>query len=310
MSGCSAGAAKLEVRGLVKMYGEALVLDHVSFQVEAGTITGVLGPNGAGKSTLFQVVMGLTPPTEGEVHADGRPLREWPSPAGKIAAVLSNQAAHPRRTAIDHLRWVAALLDVDIARCRRTLSEVGLADVADKPVGQFSLGMRQRLAIGTALLGDPEILLLDEPMNGLDPDGIEWLKSKLTALRAAGRTILLSSHLLKEMDGLVDNIVIIAQGRVVADGTLMQVLQRFEKTWVMVRVDAPGVLAEAVRQAGGSIVDSSGNRLRIAGVPGDTIGVLARDRGLVVQEMTEIRDLNTAYHEATRGQTDIVSLEG
>ena len=301
---------QLRVQGVTKTYGDVRTLEDVSFCVEPGSITGFLGPNGAGKSTTLRIIMGLTRATSGEVLIDGSPPSAWPFPGRKVAAVLSNRTAHPRRTALDHLRWIAPLLDVDTTRCHEVLDQVGLEGVARTPVGQFSLGMRQRLAIATALLGDPQVLLLDEPMNGLDPEGISWLKVTLDGLRAQGRTILLASHLLKEMEDLIDEIVILAQGRVVASGTLADVVRRFERTWVLVRVDDRDAMADAVRGAGGEVLESDDpQRLRVAGLSISTVGMLARDRGLAVQELTEVRDLNSAFREATRGQTEILRTE-
>ncbi len=209
----------LQAENLTKRYGPVLAVSNASFAVRAGAITGFLGPNGAGKSTTMRLFLGLDRPTSGRSLVDGKPIDQWSVPARKIGAALDPQCAHPSRRAIDCLRIAAKLADVPAGQAETLLDRVGLADVAGLRVGRFSLGMRQRLALAIALVGNPEILILDEPMNGLDPEGIAWVKGLLRTFRDQGRTIFVSSHLLSELEDLVDDLVVIAQSKIVGSGS-------------------------------------------------------------------------------------------
>lgn len=207
--------AVVTARGLTKRFGEVVAVRDLTFDVGAGTITGFLGPNGAGKTTTLRLLLGLTRPTAGEALVHGRRYVELPRPATRVGAVLEASDAHPGRTARDHLRTLAAAADVSSRRVRAVLTQVGLERAADRPVAGFSLGMRQRLGLAAALLGQPELLVLDEPSNGLDPEGVRWLREFLLGYAADGGTVLISSHHLSEIASTVDRVVIIADGRLV-----------------------------------------------------------------------------------------------
>nr|WP_093175493.1 ATP-binding cassette domain-containing protein [Sinosporangium album] len=210
----------IEVSGLSKRYGAKVAVDNVSFTVRPGRVTGFLGPNGAGKSTTLRVLLGLDHPTGGTALIEGKRYRDLRHPLRKVGALLEGAGPVPERRAVDHLTWIAQSNRIPRRRVWEVLDLVGLSDAARQPVKKYSLGMGQRLGIAAALLGDPEILVLDEPVNGLDPDGIRWVRNFLRGYAASGRTVLLSSHLMAEMAGTADEAVVISRGRIVAHGSL------------------------------------------------------------------------------------------
>jgi ABC-2 type transport system ATP-binding protein len=213
----------IAVQDLTKRFGPVVAVDRLSFSVAAGRVTGFLGPNGAGKTTTLRVLLGLVHPTSGAATVDGLRYADLPDPARRVGAVLEATSFHPGRRARDHLRILAVAARLPLSRVDEALGRVGLADVAHRRVGGFSLGMRQRLGLAAALLGDPGILVLDEPTNGLDPEGVRWLRTLLRQLAGEGRTVLVSSHLLSEVAQTVDDVVIIAGGRLVTQGVLAEV---------------------------------------------------------------------------------------
>ena len=214
--------ATIHVHGLVKRFGPVAAVDGLSFDVQPGTVTGFLGPNGAGKTTTLRMLLGLVNPDAGTATIDGRAYRELPEPLHQVGAVLEASSFHPGRTARAHLRIQALAADADPSRAEDVLDLTGLADAADRRIGGFSLGMRQRLGLATALLADPEVLILDEPANGLDPEGVRWLRGLLRGFAAEGGTVLVSSHLLAEVAQTVDSVVIIDGGRLVAQGPVAE----------------------------------------------------------------------------------------
>ena len=220
--------AVITIEGLSKRFGEVVAVDGLSFEVDQGTVTGFLGPNGAGKTTTLRMLLGLVTPTAGSARIQGRPYRELAAPLGHVGAVLESSGFHPGRTARNHLRVVATAAGLDRGRADQVLGQVGLEHAADRRVGGFSLGMRQRLALATALLGDPEVLVLDEPANGLDPEGIHWLRGFLRHLADQGRTVLVSSHVLAEVAQTVDGVVIIDRGQLAATARLEELSDRGE----------------------------------------------------------------------------------
>ncbi len=209
----------IEVVGLTKRFGPRTALDEVSFTVHPGVVTGFVGPNGAGKTTTMRIIMGLVHPTAGRAVINGRRLAAHPAPMRQAGALLDPRCAHPGRTARDHLRVLAATHGIGPVRVEEMIELTGLGPVADRRVGRFSLGMRQRLGIAGAMLGDPESLVLDEPVNGLDPDGVVWLRGLLRDLAARGRTVLISSHLMSELERTVDHVIVLGRGKVLADAT-------------------------------------------------------------------------------------------
>jgi ABC-2 type transport system ATP-binding protein len=289
----------IEVRGLTKDYGAVRAVDHVTFAVGAGTITGFLGPNGSGKSTTLRVLTGLVEPTEGSALIAGRPYRELPDPLSQVGTMLE-AAAHPARTARGHLRAVAAEAHRSRRHADELLALVELDGSADRRVGGFSLGMKQRLGLATALVGDPRILVLDEPANGLDPQGIRWLRDFLRGLADEGRTILLSSHVLAEVAQTVEDVVVLDHGRLVAHQPLAQLLSTTELPSVQVRCARPDVLAAALEACGLDVGRDESGVLTVRGSSPDDIGQLAFDHHVVIHEMRVNRpDLEETFLNLT-----------
>lgn len=293
----------LQAENLTKRFGSLAALRNVSFSVRAGAITGFLGPNGAGKTTTLRLFLELVRPTCGAALIDGKPLHEWPIPGRKVGAVLDGHCAHPGRRAVDTVRLAARLAGAG-ADAEELLDRVGLADVAGQRTGAFSRGMLQRLALAIALAGDPEIVILDEPMNGLDPEGIAWIKDVLRGLRGQGRTVFISSHLLAELEDLVDDLVVIAQGEVVGSGSAAAFVDRFQPQTVSVLSDQPQALATAVTGAGGQVLDINGQRVLISGLASAQLGEIARDAGIALFALTEERGLHMAFTIATNLGTE------
>ncbi|MEU9073481.1 ABC transporter ATP-binding protein [Kitasatospora sp. NPDC048538] len=233
----------IDIQGLTKEYGGRRVVDELSFEVRPGLVTGFLGPNGAGKSTTMRLVLGLDRPTAGRALVDGRPYTELSDPLRRVGALLDAHALHGGRTARGHLRWLAASNGLPQRRVDEVLAQVGLAEAAGRRIRTFSLGMRQRLGVGAALLGDPPVLLLDEPVNGLDPEGIRWIRTLLRRLAAEGRAVLVSSHLMTEMALTADHLVVIGRGRLLADAATRDFLDRHGRTRIRVRAVDPDKLA-------------------------------------------------------------------
>jgi ABC-2 type transport system ATP-binding protein len=235
--------AAICVQGLSKRFGDVLAVDQLGFQVDAGTVAGFLGPNGAGKTTTLRMLLGLVAPDAGTATIAGRPYRDLPDPARRVGAVLEAGGFHPGRSARDHLRVLATAAGLDPGRADQVLEQTGLAAAGRRRVGGFSLGMRQRLGLAAALLGDPEVLILDEPANGLDPEGVHWLRGLVRGLAAEGRTVLVSSHLLAEVAQTVDQVVIIDRGRLLAQSTLAALTAGADRT-VRVRTAQPETLRD------------------------------------------------------------------
>jgi ABC-2 type transport system ATP-binding protein len=295
----------LEAVSLTKRFGQVVAINDASFAIRPGAITGFLGPNGAGKSTMLRLFLGLAHPTAGSALVDGKPLREWPAPSRKVGAVLDTRCVHPSRRAIDSVRWAAWLAGVPASQAETLLGQVGLGAVAGQRTGKFSVGMRQRLALAIALVGDPEIVVLDEPMNGLDPEGIAWLKDLLRGFRDEGRTVLISSHLLAELEDLVDDLVVIARGRIIGSGSATAFIDRFQTQTISVLSDKPEPLCAAVIDAGGEVMEMHGQRMEISGLTSIQLGEIARDAGIALLGLTEERSLKRAFTEATADTTDL-----
>ena len=273
----------IEIQNLVKHYGRIRAVDDLSFGVEAGTITGFLGPNGSGKTTTLRALLGLLTPDSGSATIAGLPYGALAAPLREVGAMLE-AAAHPARTARNHLRILAAEASVPRTRVEEMLRLVELDGAAGRRVGGFSLGMRQRLGLAGALIGDPGLLVLDEPSNGLDPDGIRWLRDFLRSLAAEGRTILLSSHVLAEVAQTVDDVVVISSGRVVAQAPLDQ-LTRDATQQVRVRSAQPDALAAALDARGIDTTRRNGDEITISGATQRAVAQLAFDHGIVVFEI-------------------------
>ena len=278
----------IEVDSLTKSHGDTTAVDDLSFRVHPGRVTGFLGANGAGKTTTMRILLGLEEPTSGRARIHGLGYRDLPDPLRTVGALLDPQAPHPGRSARDHLRWLCRAGRIPFARADRLLDEVGLADVATRRVGGFSLGMRQRLGIAAMLLGDPRVLVLDEPLNGLDPEGIAWVRGLLRDLAGRGRTVFVSSHLMGEMEATADHVLVLRKGRLVADLPVEE-FSRGSGAF-RVRVVSPRV-EELVRLVeGSSVVRRVGeDTVEVVGPDSSTLGSLAAREGLVLHELTPLR---------------------
>jgi ABC-2 type transport system ATP-binding protein len=274
----------VEITHLVKHYGSIRAVDDLSFGVESGTITGFLGPNGSGKTTTLRALLGLLAPTSGSATIDGQPYRALTAPLRQVGAML-DAAAHPARTARNHLRILAAEAEVPRSRIDELLALVELEGAADRRVAGFSLGMRQRLGLAGALIGDPRLLVLDEPSNGLDPEGIRWLRDFLRALTAEGRTVLLSSHVLAEVAQTVDDVVVISHGRVVAHAPLDRLVRDTAPT-VRVRSAHPDELAAALRSRGIEAAQDDGDAISVTNATQHAVADIALDHGIALYEIT------------------------
>lgn len=302
----------IEATHLTKRYGSKLAVDDVSFVVQPGQVTGFLGPNGAGKSTSMRMLVGLAHPSSGKITVAGRPYAEHRNPLAVVGALLDAKGMHPGRTARSHLTALAVTHGIAGSRVDEVLELTGLSAVARKRVGGFSLGMGQRLGIAAALLGDPQVLVLDEPVNGLDPDGVMWVRSFVRSFAAQGRTVLLSSHLMSEMAQTADHVIVLGRGKVIADAPIAELIAsgtgQVERT---VRVSSPDVirLGEALRAEGArSTQQSSGNELLLDGITAERVGEVAAAHGIVLHALsTDEASLEDAYIELTRGEVEYVA---
>ncbi|MEU8227655.1 ATP-binding cassette domain-containing protein [Kribbella sp. NPDC048915] len=297
----------ITLEGLTKRYGATTAVDSLDLTVSPGRVTGFLGPNGAGKSTTMRMILGLDSPSAGTALVDGRPYAAWPRPLTKVGALLDAKALHPRRRARDHLIAMARSNGISVARVDEVLSTVGLDAVTRRRAGQFSLGMGQRLGIAGALLGDPEVLMFDEPVNGLDPDGVRWVRHLMRSLAAEGRTVFVSSHLMSEMQLTADQLVVIGRGRLIADAPVADVIAGSSRTTVAVRVPDQSDLAVlrerlAVDADG---VESVDGRLLVTGLSAERVGDLAYELGVRLHELvTERASLEEAYMELTAASVE------
>jgi len=291
----------IELEHVTKRYGDKLAVDDLTFTVKPGTVTGFLGPNGAGKSTTMRMILGLDAPTAGRARVDGRDYRDLQAPLHEVGALLEARAIHTGRSAYDHLLAMAQTHGLGRRRVEEVIDLVGLASVARKRAGGFSLGMGQRLGIASALLGDPRTLILDEPTNGIDPEGIMWIRALLKGLAAEGRTVFLSSHLMSEMALTAEHLIIIGRGRLIADTTVQEVVrQASEGAAVHVRTPQPEALRDALAGADVAMRSSEHDVLEITGVPSARIGEVAAARGIVLHELTPQKaSLEDAYMRLT-----------
>jgi ABC-2 type transport system ATP-binding protein len=294
----------IDVREVTKRYGRTVALDGLSFMVRPGYVTGFLGPNGAGKSTTMRVVLGLDAPASGHALICGRPYTRMRRPMHEVGALLDATAVHGSRSAINHLRCLARTNRIADRRVVAVLDEVGLAGVARRRTGGFSLGMRQRLAIAAALLGDPGVLLFDEPFNGLDPDGLRWIRGLLRSLAHQGRTVLVSSHLMGELQLVADRLIIIGRGRLIADTSVRELAERFD-LGVLVRSPSTAQLARALEGAGATVAAQPDGALSVSGLDATRIGDLATQWNIPLHEVTpRSASLEEAYLQLTAGSVE------
>ena len=295
----------IEARGLTKRYGGTVAVDNLSFSVTPGKITGFLGPNGAGKTTTMRLILGLDEPTSGTVTVDGRPFRQVVQPMREIGALLDAKALHGGRSAYNHLLCLAQSNNLPKARVDQVLSLVGLADVAGKRTKGFSLGMGQRLGIAAALLGDPKILMFDEPVNGLDPEGILWIRNLMKALAADGRTVFVSSHLMSEMENTADHLIVIGRGKLIADCTVDEFIAANSQLNVRVRTPQPDQLAKLVAAAGGTVRENGDGVMVVSGLEASQIGDLAYDNSVRLHELAPAQaSLEQAFMELTASSVE------
>jgi ABC-2 type transport system ATP-binding protein len=298
----------ITLRSLTKRYGEKTVVDDLSFAIPAGKVTGFLGPNGGGKSTTMRMVLGLDRPTAGEVVVDGRPYAELRHPLREVGALLEAKALHPGRSAGKHLLAMARSNGIPASRVDEVLATVGLTDVAGKRAGQFSLGMGQRLGIAGALLGDPRILMFDEPVNGLDPDGVRWVRQLMRSLAAEGRTVFVSSHLMSEMQQTADRLVVIGRGKLLADAPVDEFIAENSRGSVSVRLPSPAdvvALTQRLHVEGGTVEQSADGELAVHGMSAERVGDLAHEMGIRLHRLTErTASLEQAYMELTANSVE------
>ncbi|WP_433515759.1 ABC transporter ATP-binding protein [Nonomuraea sp. CA-143628] len=294
----------IEVNELTMRYGDKVAVDDLTFSVKPGLVTGFLGPNGAGKSTTMRAVLGLEMPSAGKALVNGRPYASIRRPMKSMGALLDAGAVHGGRSAYAHLACLARSNGIGRTRVSAVLDQVGLMDVAGKRISGFSLGMRQRLGIGTALLGDPGVLMLDEPLNGLDPEGIRWLRDLLRSLAAEGRTVLVSSHLMNEMALTADHVIVIGRGRLIAD-TAMNALAGHFQGDVLVRTPHPERLAAIMRTRGATVVAEDDGALSVRDLDAAEIGLLALSGGIALAELSPRgASLEEAFMRLTEDSTE------
>ena len=295
----------IQAQNLTKKFGPKIAVNDVSFQVEPGRVTGFLGPNGAGKSTTMRMIVGLDRPTGGQVTVNGKNYAEHANPLFEVGALLDAKSAHPGRTARNHLRVLAATHGISDKRVEEVIELTGLESVADQRAGGFSLGMGQRLGIATALLGDPKTLILDEPVNGLDPEGVLWIRKLLQYLASQGRTVLLSSHLMAEMAQTAHHLIVLGRGRVIADAPVQDIISRMSARRVRVRTPQATQLAALFAQRGLAVTTSEPTLLEVTGVEAAEVGELAAGNGWVLHELTPLQNsLEDVYMGLTAGEVE------
>ncbi len=291
----------IEARGLTKRYGDKVAVDDLTFTVRPGVVTGFLGPNGAGKSTTMRMILGLDAPTGGSVTVNGRPFREHTAPLREVGALLDARSTHPGRRAYLHLLALARTSGIARSRVDEVVDAVGLREVARKRAGGFSLGMGQRLGIATALLGDPRTVILDEPLNGLDTEGIRWVRSLLRGLASEGKTVFVSSHLMNEMALTAQHLIVIGRGRLLADTGVAEFVASAARHVVRVRCTDPGALAALLRAPDVTVTREEDGALTVTGPTTDQVGTLAGANGITLLELTaQEASLEEAFMEMTR----------
>jgi ABC-2 type transport system ATP-binding protein len=297
--------ATIEVRELRKSYGHTTAVDGLSFTVHPGQVTGFVGPNGAGKSTTLRVILGLDRPDSGSALVGGQPYHRLRSPLREVGAMLDASAFHPARGARNHLLWLAHAGGLPVPRVDEVLERVGLAGVAKRPAGGFSLGMRQRLGIAAALLGDPPVLLFDEPVNGLDPEGVRWIRGLLRSLAGEGRAVLVSSHLMSELEGSADHLVVIGRGRLIADRGVRDLLAAASGDRVVLRTARRSDAMTVLANAGATVAATDSDAVTVSDLPAERIVELLTADGVPFFGISAHQaSLEEAYMELTRDATE------
>ncbi|MCW2620580.1 MAG: transporter related [Frankiales bacterium] len=295
----------IEARALTKSYGPVRAVDDLTFTVRPGIVTGFLGPNGAGKSTTMRMVVGLDAPTAGSVLVNGRSYADHHAPLHEVGVLLEAKAIHPGRTARNHLRAMAATTGIGRSRVDEVIGMVGLDAVAGQRAGRFSLGMGQRLGIASALLGDPATIMLDEPVNGLDPEGIRWIRNLLKSLAAEGRTVFVSSHLMSEMAVTAEHLVVVGRGRLIRDVSVAEFIAGASVQSVRVRAPQAGHLRVMLERAQATVTTADDRALSVTGLTSDAIGEIAAQAGLTLHELSPVQaSLEEAFMELTRDDVE------
>ena len=302
--------ATIEVTGLRKRFGPTLALDGMTFTVRPGQVTGFVGPNGAGKSTTMRVILGLDAADAGTALVGGRPYASLRCPLRHLGSLLDAGALQPSRTARNHLLWLAHSQGLDARRVDTVLEQAGLTGVARRRAGGFSLGMRQRLGIAAAMLGDPPVLMLDEPFNGMDPEGIVWMRGFLRSLAAQGRAVLVSSHLMSELQDTADHLVVVGRGQVIADTSVAALIAAASGDRVRLRTAEPSAAAAALEQAGATLAAGGARALTVQGLPAERIVAVLSDQAVPFSEVSVHRvSLEEAYLDLTRDAVDYKATE-
>ena len=300
----------IEAEALTKNYGEKRAVDGISFAVRPGIVTGFLGPNGSGKSTTMRLILGLDSPTAGDVRVNGKHYRDHPAPLHEVGALLEARSVHTGRSAYNHLRALAQTHGIPRRRVDELIDLVGLHDVARKRAGQFSLGMGQRLGIAAALLGDPTTVMLDEPANGLDPEGVHWIRNVLKQLASEGRTVFVSSHLMSEMALTADHLIVIGRGRLIADMSVDDFVRKASGTRVRVRSPQATRLRELVLGPHVSVASSESSLFEVEGLSAEQVGEIAAANKIVLYELTPVQaSLEEAFMELTRDEVEYKPVE-
>jgi len=295
----------IEAEGLTKRYGDTLAVDNLSFSVAPGKITGFLGPNGAGKTTTMRMILGLDRPTAGRVTVNGKPFDQAADPMHLVGALLDAKAVHGGRSAYNHLLCLAQSNNLPKQRVDEVLTLVGLTSVARKRSKGFSLGMGQRLGIAAALLGDPQILMFDEPVNGLDPEGILWIRNLMKGLAAEGRTVFVSSHLMSEMENTADHLLVIGKGKLIADCTVQEFIAANSQQSVRVRTPQYDVLTKLVTEAGATVREDGDGSMVVTGLEPSRVGDMAYDNGIRLHELSPVHaSLEQAFMELTASSVE------
>jgi ABC-2 type transport system ATP-binding protein len=295
----------IEVRGLTKRYGAKTAVDDLSFGIEPGKVTGFLGPNGAGKTTTMRCILGLDYPDAGKITVDGKEYHDLAYPMREVGALLEAKAVHGGRSAFNHLLCLAQTNSLPKSRVGEVLELVGLTDVARKRSKGFSLGMSQRLGIAATLLGDPRVLMFDEPVNGLDPEGILWIRNLMKALAAEGRTVFVSSHLMSEMENTADHLIVIGRGKMIADCTMGEFISRSSGSTVRVRTPSADTLARAAELKGATTEKTEDGALEISGMTAEAIGDLAFAENVRLHELSTVRaSLEEAFMALTASSVE------
>jgi ABC-2 type transport system ATP-binding protein len=293
--------ATVEVNEVRKRFGSTVALDGMSFTVNPGQVTGFVGPNGAGKSTTMRVILGLDAPDNGRVLVGGRPYRSLRHPLTHVGALLDASALQPDRSGRNHLLWLAHSQGLGASRVDTVLDQVGLESAARRKAGGYSLGMRQRLGIAAALLGDPPVLLLDEPVNGMDPEGIVWMRGLLRSLAAQGRAVLVSSHLMSELQDIADHLLVVGRGRIIADTSVRDLLAAASGDRVCVRTSAGADATAVLARAGATVTATDGEALTVSGLPAEKVVAVLSGAAVPFSEVSAHRaSLEDAYFELTR----------